>query len=68
MPGVPAFIAAAAALGAPLMNDCAIVSLSDLLTPWETIEKRLTAAAAGDFVTCLYNPKSATRTEQIDGQ
>jgi precorrin-3B C17-methyltransferase len=65
VPGVPAFIAAAAALGAPLMNDCAIVSLSDLLTPWEIIEKRLTAAAAGDFVTCLYNPKSATRTEQI---
>lgn len=65
VPGVPAFIAAAAALGAPLMNDCAIVSLSDLLTPWEMIEKRLTAAAAGDFVTCLYNPKSATRTEQI---
>jgi precorrin-3B C17-methyltransferase len=66
VPGVPAFIAAAAALGAPLMNDCAIVSLSDLLTPWETIEKRLTAAASGDFVTCLYNPKSATRTAQIE--
>jgi len=64
--GVPAFIAAAAALGAPLMNDCAIVSLSDLLTPWELIEKRLAAAAEGDFVTCLYNPKSATRTGQID--
>jgi len=66
VPGVPAFIAAAAALGAPLMNDCAIVSLSDLLTPWETIEKRLSAAAAGDFVTCLYNPKSSARTEQIE--
>jgi len=65
VPGVPAFIAAAAALGAPLMNDCAIVSLSDLLTPWKMIEKRLTAAAEGDFVTCLYNPKSATRTVQI---
>jgi precorrin-3B C17-methyltransferase len=66
VPGVPAFIAAGAAVGAPLMNDCAIVSLSDLLTPWEKIEQRLTAAAIGDFVTCLYNPKSATRTEQIE--
>lgn len=66
VPGVPAFIAAAAVLGAPLMNDCAIVSLSDILTPRETIEKRLAAAAAGDFVTCLYNPKSATRIAQIE--
>jgi precorrin-3B C17-methyltransferase len=66
VPGVPAFIAAGAAVGAPLMNDCAVVSLSDLLTPWETVEKRLRAAASGDFVTCLYNPKSASRTTQIE--
>jgi precorrin-3B C17-methyltransferase len=65
-PGVPAFVAAAAAVGAPLMNDFAAISLSDLLTPWETIEKRLAAAAAGDFVTCLYNPKSSKRTVQIE--
>jgi precorrin-3B C17-methyltransferase len=66
VPGIPAFIAAAAALGAPLMNDFAVVSLSDLLTPWEKIEQRLTAAARGDFVVCLYNPKSKRRTFQIE--
>jgi len=66
VPGVPAFVAAAAAVGAPLMNDFAAISLSDLLTPWETIEKRLNAAAQGDFVTCLYNPKSSKRIAQID--
>ena len=65
-PGVPAFVAAAAAVGAPLMNDFAAISLSDLLTPWEAIEKRLAAAATGDFVTCLYNPKSSKRTFQIE--
>ena len=65
-PGVPAFVAAAAAVGAPLMNDFAAISLSDLLTPWEAIEKRLAAAATGDFVTCLYNPKSSKRTSQIE--
>jgi len=66
IPGVPAFVAAAAALGAPFMNDYAIISLSDLLTPWNKIEKRLAAAASGDFVTCIYNPKSRSRAWQIE--
>jgi cobalt-precorrin 5A hydrolase/precorrin-3B C17-methyltransferase len=66
VPGVPAFVAAASAVGAPLMNDFAAISLSDLLTPWEAIENRLAAAASGDFVTCLYNPKSSKRTFQIE--
>jgi len=65
VPGVPGFVAAASLVGAPLMNDFASVSLSDILTPWETIERRLAAAASGDFVTCLYNPKSAKRVRQI---
>ena len=65
VPGVPAFVAAAALVGAPLMNDFASISLSDLLNPWEKIEKRLAAAAAGDFVTCLYNPRSKKRISQI---
>jgi precorrin-3B C17-methyltransferase len=65
VPGVPAFVAAAAALGAPLMNDFAVISLSDLLSPWKKIACRLEAAASGDFVTCLYNPKSRQRTSQI---
>jgi cobalt-precorrin 5A hydrolase / precorrin-3B C17-methyltransferase len=47
------------------MHDFCAISLSDLLTPWEVIEKRLNAAAAADFVVALYNPKSQTRTEQI---
>lgn len=66
VPGVPAFVAAAALVGAPLMNDFASISLSDLLNPWEKIEKRLDAAASGDFVTCLYNPRSKKRTGQIE--
>ena len=61
VPGVPAFVAAAALLGAPLMHDFASISLSDLLTPWETIEQRVGAAAGADFVIALYNPKSKTR-------
>ncbi len=61
IPGVPAFVSAAAVVGAPFMNDFAIISLSDLLTPWDVIEKRLHAAAAGDFVTCFYNPGSRKR-------
>jgi precorrin-3B C17-methyltransferase len=65
VPGVPAFVAAAALAGAPLMNDFACISLSDLMNPWEKIEKRLSAAASGDFVTCLYNPRSKKRTGQI---
>ncbi|MGA9378151.1 MAG: precorrin-3B C(17)-methyltransferase, partial [Phormidium sp.] len=64
-PGITALQAAASLVGAPLMHDFCAVSLSDLLTPWSMIEKRLIAAAEADFVTALYNPKSQTRTEQI---
>ena len=66
VPGVPAFVAAAALVGAPLMNDFASISLSDLMNAWEKIEKRLAAAASGDFVTCLYNPRSANRVQQLE--
>jgi precorrin-3B C17-methyltransferase len=66
IPGVPASCAASALLGAPLAHDHAIISLSDLLTPWETIEKRLRLAAQGDFSIVLYNPKSSQRTRQIE--
>jgi precorrin-3B C17-methyltransferase len=65
VPGVPVINAAAARLGAPLMNDYAVISLSDLLSPWEVIVKRLTHAAQSDMVICIYNPKSAKRSEQI---
>lgn len=65
IPGVPGFVAGAARCGAPLMNDFAVVSLSDLLTPWNVIEKRLEAAAQGDFVLCLYNPQSRKRKTQL---
>jgi precorrin-3B C17-methyltransferase len=65
IPGIAALNACAARLGAPLMHDFAAISLSDLLTPWEIIEKRLHAAATADFVTVLYNPRSKRRTEQI---
>ncbi len=64
-PGITALQAAASRVGAPLMHDFCAISLSDLLTPWEVIEKRLTAAAQADFVTALYNPRSQTRIEQI---
>ncbi|GAB4428153.1 MAG: precorrin-3B C(17)-methyltransferase [Cyanobacteria bacterium J069] len=64
-PGISALQSAASRVGAPLMHDFCAISLSDLLTPWPVIERRLTAAAAADFVTALYNPKSQTRTEQI---
>lgn len=64
-PGITALQSAASRVGAPLMHDFCAISLSDLLTPWEVIEKRLNAAAQGDFVTALYNPKSQTRTQQI---
>lgn len=66
IPGVPALCAGAALLGAPLMHDFASISLSDLLTPWEMIEKRVHAAAMGDFVIAFYNPKSKKRTWQLD--
>ena len=65
VPGISAVQAAAARLGAPLMHDFAVISLSDLLTPWETILARLEAAAAADFVVALYNPRSRGRTTQI---
>ncbi|MFE1743758.1 precorrin-3B C(17)-methyltransferase [Coleofasciculus sp. H7-2] len=64
-PGITALQAAASRVGAPLMHDFCAISLSDLLTPWEVIEKRLSAAAQADFVTALYNPRSQTRTKQI---
>jgi cobalt-precorrin 5A hydrolase/precorrin-3B C17-methyltransferase len=64
-PGITALQAAASRVGAPLMHDFCAISLSDLLTPWEVIEKRLMAVAQADFVTALYNPRSRTRTEQI---
>jgi len=65
VPGIPALCAAAALLGAPLMHDFAVISLSDLLTTWELIEKRLTAAAEADFVVVLYNPRSGRRKDQL---
>lgn len=65
VPGVPAFGAAAALLGAPLMHDFASVSLSDLLTPWETIEKRLRLASEADFVIAIYNPRSRKRNDHL---
>jgi precorrin-3B C17-methyltransferase len=65
IPGVPALAAGAALLGAPLMHDFVAISLSDLLTPWETIAKRLELAAQGDFVIVLYNPKSKRRDWQL---
>ena len=63
--GITAANAAAAVLGAPLMHDYAVISLSDLLTPWKQIKKRLKNAAKADFITVLYNPRSSKRTEQI---
>ncbi|MGK5093521.1 precorrin-3B C(17)-methyltransferase [Deltaproteobacteria bacterium TL4] len=63
IPGVSSVFAAAAETGAPLMHDFCTISLSDLLTPWEIIEKRVEMAAQGDFVISLYNPKSQTRVE-----
>ena len=65
IPGVTAAVSGAAILGAPIGNDFAVISLSDLLTPWETIERRLRAAAAGDFVICLYNAGSRKRYENL---
>ena len=66
VPGISAVQAAAARLGAPLMHDFAVISLSDLLTPWELIRRRLLAAAAADFVVALYNPKSKGRLTQLE--
>jgi precorrin-3B C17-methyltransferase len=66
IPGVTAATAAAALLGAPLGHDFAAVSLSDLLTPWDVIARRLEAVAAADFVVALYNPASRSRRQQIE--
>jgi precorrin-3B C17-methyltransferase len=66
VPGIPALCAGAALLGAPLMHDFAAISLSDLLTPWELIERRLHAAAGADFVLVIYNPKSKKRNWQLE--
>jgi cobalt-precorrin 5A hydrolase / precorrin-3B C17-methyltransferase len=65
VPGLSALQAAAARLGAPLGHDFCAVSLSDLLTPWPVIERRLHAAAEGDFVLALYNPRSERRQDQL---
>ena len=64
-PGISALQAAASRVGAPLMHDFCAISLSDLLTPWKVIMKRLEAAAMGDFVTSIYNPRSQKRVQQI---
>ncbi len=65
VPGVTAACSGAALLGAPLNHDFCVISLSDLLTPWETIEKRLEAAAKGDFAIALYNPSSHKRKDHL---
>ena len=65
VPGVTAAVGGAALLGAPIGHDFAVISLSDLLTPWEAIEKRLRAVASGDFVICFYNPGSAKRAGHL---
>ena len=65
VPGVTAALAAAAALGAPLGHDHAMISLSDLHTPWEVIERRVSAAADADLVVCFYNPASRERDWQL---
>lgn len=64
-PGVSAVQSAAALLGAPLMHDFCTISLSDLLTPWEVIQQRVRAAAAGDFIVAFYNPRSRQRQNQL---
>ena len=65
IPGVTAALGGAAVLGAPLIHDLCLISLSDLLTPWEKIEKRLLAAAEADFAVCLYNPSSKKRHDYL---
>ena len=65
IPGISAINSCAALLGAPIMHDSCTISLSDHLTPWAVIEKRIEAAASADFVIALYNPKSGRRTRQI---
>lgn len=65
IPGVTAATGGAAVLGAPPIHDFCLISLSDLLTPWEKIEARLLAAAQADFVVCLYNPSSRKRKDYL---
>lgn len=65
IPGVTAALSGGAVLGAPLTHDFAVISLSDLLTPWATIETRLLAAASADFAICLYNPSSRKRADYL---
>ena len=65
VPGVTAALAGAALAGAPLGNDFCVISLSDLLTPWETIERRLRFASLAGFAICLYNPGSHRRTDHL---
>ncbi len=65
IPGISAALSGAAILGAPVAHDFCTISLSDLLTPWDVIEKRLKSAAAGDFCIVLYNPASKTRKDHL---
>ena len=65
VPGITAANSGAAVLGAPLNHDYCVISLSDLLTPWETIEKRIKAAIAGDFAIAIYNPSSHKRKDYL---
>jgi precorrin-3B C17-methyltransferase len=66
IPGITAAVSAAAILGSPLTNDFAVISLSDLLTPWEEIEKRLELCSMADMVLCLYNPQSKKRSGYLE--
>ena len=66
IPGITAASSGAAVLGAPLNHDFCVISLSDLMTPWEKIEKRVRAAAMADFVICLYNPSSRKRHDYLE--
>jgi len=66
VPGLSAVNVAASVLGAPLMHDFAVISLSDLMTPWELIQKRLAAAASADMAICLYNPSSKKRKDYLN--
>lgn len=65
IPGITAAVSGAAVLGAPVGHDFCLISLSDLLTPWEVIEKRLACAAEADFAICLYNPRSKKRDDYL---
>lgn len=65
IPGITVLRSGAAVLGAPLISDFTLISLSDLLTPWEKIEKRLDLASQADFVICLYNPSSFKRHDYL---